>query len=115
MTTRTRKLENDEWQGYFDRLSKHLTAQTVTILIEGLDIGVQHETDHAVLKGINYDCSDDAITIATDTARHSIQNPRELYVQENVCGELTAIKMFDAEGHEQIVQLESSLALAASH
>jgi hypothetical protein len=115
MTTRTRKLENDEWQGYFDRLSKRLTTQTVTILVEGLDLGVQHETDHAVLKGITYNGSDDAITIATNTVRHSIQHPRDLYVQENAGGELAAIKVSDAEGHEQIVQFESSLALSASH
>jgi hypothetical protein len=110
-TTKTRKLGADEWGRYFDRLSKSLKVQTVSILVEGLDLGVQPETERVALTGIIYDRADDAIEIAMDGLAHRIFGPASVFVQEDAGGALVSLKVTDEDGREQIIELESALAL----
>jgi hypothetical protein len=112
MSSITRKLPKSEWQAYFDKLSKHLQRETVSVLVEGLDLGVQPEAERLTLYGITYDHADDAIEIATEALTHRISGPRDLYVQEDTSGALLSLKLTDAEGHEQIVQLDAALTVA---
>ena len=113
MTTTTRRLTASDWQAYFGQLSKGLKLQTVSMFVEGLDLGVQAETEEVTLTGITYDRADDAIEIATDEVRHRIHEPSEVYVQEDDYGALLSLKVTDADGHVHIVQLKSALALPA--
>lgn len=113
MTTITRRLPKNQWQSYFDTLSKHLQLKAVSVLVEGLDLGVQPEVERVAINGITYDHEDDAIEIATDALTHRIAGPRDVYVQEDSSGALLSLKVTDADGHEQIVQLDSVLAISA--
>jgi hypothetical protein len=109
----TRELPKGEWQAYFDGLSRHLKAMKVDILVEGLDLGVQVETERALLAGITYDRSDDALEIATDALVHSIPGPRAIYVQEDANRGLLSLKVSDRDGHDQIVGFAPAMALPA--
>jgi uncharacterized protein DUF5335 len=109
MTTITRKLAKHQWQAYFDNLSKHLHRNKVSVLVEGLDLGAQPEVEKVELCGVTYDYADDAIEITSDALTHRIAGPHDVYVQEDSSGALLAFKVTDDDGHEQIVQFESSL------
>ena len=107
MTTITRKLPKEEWRQYFDGLSKRLHGETVSVLVEGLDLGVQPEAEKVPVHGVTYDHADDAIEIASDTLTHRIAGPHDVYVQEDPSGALLSFKVTDGDGHDQIVQFDS--------
>lgn len=102
----TRKLGKNEWQAYFDRLSRHAKLTSVSMLVQGDDLGVQHELERAELTGITYDHADDALEIATPDMVHRVLGPREVWVREDADGAMTSLKITDAQGREQIVELE---------
>jgi hypothetical protein len=113
MRTRTRKLERREWAPYFNELSKRLALTSVSILVEGLDLGVQPEASHIELSGITYDHADDAVEVLAKGLAHRIPRPTEIYVQEDARGHLVSCRITDADGHEQILELEPSLLVAS--
>jgi Family of unknown function (DUF5335) len=106
MQTKTRKLPREQWRAYFDKLSKNMGTTKVSVLIEGLDIGVQEEADKLLLEGMTYDVADDAFELAMAGTIHRIIKPREIYVQESVSGKLVSCRLTDDDGHDQIFQLE---------
>lgn len=114
METNTRQLQQSEWRPYFDRVSRKLGASKVDVLLLGLDLGVQSEAEKLSLLGITYDHHDDALDISAEGLEHRILGPESIFVQEDVNGRLVSCKVRDAEGHEQILQIEPALMLAAS-
>jgi uncharacterized protein DUF5335 len=110
----TRKLPKKQWQPYFDTLSKHLRLTRVSVIVEGLDIGVQPEIDKVELRAVTYDRGDDAIEIDSEALCHRIAGPHDVYLLEDVDGALLSFKVTDYEGHEQIVQFDPVLKLPPS-
>ena len=111
MISITRKLPKPQWQPYFDTLSKHLRLTKVSVIVEGLDLGVQPEIDKVELLGVTYDRGDDIIEIDSSALRHRIEGPHDVYLMEDVDGALLSFKVTDYEGHEQIVQFDPVLKL----
>jgi hypothetical protein len=114
METRTRKLDRDEWRSYFDGVSKRLGATRVNLIVIGLELGAQTEAQRVPLEGLTYDDDDDALDILLEGFEHRIGAPRQIHVQEDASGRLVSFRVEDGEGHEQILQLDPSLVLAAS-
>jgi hypothetical protein len=106
----TRKLEKAQWQAYFDRMSKQLTASTVEIRVAGLELGVQLEADHLRITGVSYDPHADDIVISTEELEHRVTDPREIYVDEEL-GQLRSVEIIDGAGQRQLVQLTRMLTL----
>lgn len=106
----TRRLERTEWRSYFDRVSRSLRATKVEVRVEGLDLGDQVEVSKLPLRGLSYDPHDDLFEVSTDRVRHLIDDPREIYVQEEADG-LHSVEVLDADDHKQIIVLTPVLRL----
>jgi hypothetical protein len=100
----TRKLEHDDWQQYFDRISRHLQASRAQIDVTGIDIGAQVAAERLSIEGLSYDPQDDAVVITATEVEHRIAAPQQIYVIEEL-GLLRSFEIVDAIGHKQIVVL----------
>ena len=108
----TRQLDKNEWESYFDRVSKELGTRQVEIEVAALSLGDQVEAEWVVLLGLTYDPRDDILEVATEAVDHLIRRPREIHVLEGPEG-LESIEVVDAEGAKQIVRLRAPLRLPA--
>lgn len=106
------KLDSTQWQAFFDRVSKGLTAKQVEIEVAGLDIGDEIEAEWIPFTGITYDPKDDVLSIFSDRLEHMIHKPRQVWVDVGVDG-LHSLEVVDADDHKQIVLLKDDLALPA--
>ncbi len=105
-----RKLEKNEWETYFDNVSRHLKAATAEIEVAGLNLGDQVEAEWVPLVGIAYDPKDDLVEVATETVDHLVRHPSAIYVDDGTGG-LHSVEITDDEGNQHIVRLKAPLAL----
>lgn len=98
----TNKLDQAQWQTYFDHVSKTLAGKTVTIEVASLSLGVQSAASSVPLWGISYDPKDEVIAVIAEGLDHLIRRPREVYVEtEGV--KLLSMKVVDEDGDSQIL------------
>lgn len=108
MTTVT--LPKEDWEGFFDRVSKVLEGEQAEIEVAGLDLGDQLETEWVQLLGITYDPRDDLVEVALAGVDHLIRHPKRVAVEEE--GVLIrSVLVEDGDGHEHIIRLRAPLAL----
>ncbi len=106
----TRQIEKNNWQPYFDRVSRELTTTTVDIEVIGDDMGAQSETHHTSLLGLSYDPKDDAFSIVSEAIEHRVSEPRQIFIDEDA-DELHSIEVIDGDGHRHIAKLRQALKL----
>ncbi len=106
----TRRLEKEQWQPYFDRISRELPATNVDVQVSGADMGVQTESRKIPLLGLTYDPRDDAFSILCENLEHRVTKPRSIAVEE-AGGELEAVEIIDEEDHRHIAKLSGPLQL----
>ena len=106
----TRRVERNDWQPYFDRVSRALPASDVDVEVDGLDLGAQPAVDHLPLQGLSYDPHDDAFSIVCDNVEHRIARPREIWIDEDI-DQINAIEIVDHDDHKHIAKLTRALAL----
>ena len=105
-----RKLEKDQWEVFFDKLSKNLGAKEATIEVVGEEIGDQVETTAQPIIGLSYDPKDDEFIVTLDKHEHIIPNPKEIVVDEEVDG-IKLIEVVEGDGTKHLIRLTSPLAL----
>ena len=105
-----RTLENQEWHGYFDLISRGLLGKRAEIEVASLELGDQIEAEWVPLLGITYDQKDDVLEIALDGLDHLIPKPRQIFVDEGLGG-LASFEVVDHAGARHIVQLREPLML----
>lgn len=100
----TRKLEQTEWQTYFDDMSGELQKKQAFIEVASLSIGDQVESDWTQLLGITYDHKDNLFAIAVEGVEHMVRNPKEVHV---ACNDesVEAIEIKDMDDVKHIVKL----------
>jgi hypothetical protein len=108
-----RKLDKQDWDAFFDSISKLLQGKQVEIEVASLAMGDQVEAEWLPLLGLVYDPKDDLVEVALDQVDHMIPKPREIYVDDGLGG-LMSIEMVDTEGNKQIIKLRDPLMLPAS-
>ena len=101
----TRKLERSEWREYFDEVAKRQPSMRVAISVMAKDLGVQPETQDGDLIGITYDSKEGYLEIGTPDVTHRIENPDEIYVQEEG-GQLLSIEVLAPDGTKQVIELQ---------
>jgi Family of unknown function (DUF5335) len=106
------KIEQREWQTFFDTTSKGLLGMRAEIEVASLALGDQIEAEWLPLLGIAYDPKDDVLEIALDGLDHLIHKPRELYADSGAGG-LLSFEVIDADGVAQIIMLREPLMLPA--
>lgn len=104
------EVPRSEWESYFNRVSKTLSAKEAEIEVAGLDIGDQIEAEWVRLAGISYDPKDDVLSLATETLDHLIHHPDTVFVEAEIDG-LHSMEITDRDGHKQIVTFKDPLAL----
>jgi hypothetical protein len=108
-------LARENWQGFFDTLSRTLEGNLVSIEVIGLDIGDQIEATGLAIHGITFERRDNAIYVYADgenNVAHHVAAPRAVYVEVED-GTLRSIVVLGDDGHEQIIRLASPVMLPA--
>jgi hypothetical protein len=105
-----RKLDKNEWQSYFDRVSKGLEAEEAEIEVMSLALGDQREAEWLPFHGITYEPKSDVLDVALEGLDHMIAKPREIWVEEQDRG-IVSVEIVDAAGIRQIVKLRDKLLL----
>ncbi len=108
-----RKLNQDSWRGYCDRVSKALLGKRAEIEVTSLAIGDQIEAEWLPVLGITYDAKNNLVEVALDGLDHLIHEPQELYVEEGADG-LETIEIVAGDGIRQIIKLREPLMLPSS-
>jgi hypothetical protein len=109
----TRKLEQSEWQRFFDRVSKIIMGQRAEIEVAAMPLGDQIEAEWLPLIGIVYDRKSDAIEVLLEGVDHLIRSPREVYVDEEAGG-ISSLLAVDGDGVRHIMKLRDALMLPAA-
>ncbi len=107
MAEATREIPQAEWGPYFDALGKVTPAPTVTVEVDGADIGAQVETGRVTLVAISYDDRDDVLVIGLSPAGHEqlehlVYNPRQIYALEAE-DRVSTIDVQDADGSKTLI------------
>jgi Family of unknown function (DUF5335) len=107
MESTTREIPQAEWGSYFDALGRMDPAPTVTVEVDGEEIGAQVEADRVTLAAISYDDRDDVLVIGLsrgghEQVEHLVYNPRRIYA---AAGEARAgtIDVQDADGSKTLI------------
>jgi hypothetical protein len=104
--------QKQSWSAVFNVVNKAAAGKQVEIEIDSLTIGAQIEAEWLPLLGIDYDPKNDLIEVALEGHDHLIRGPREVQIEEVARG-LTAIKIVDGAGLQQIIKLRDPLYLPA--
>jgi Family of unknown function (DUF5335) len=104
------KIEKQEWQAFFDTLSKGIPGMRAEIEVASLSIGDQIEAKWLPLLGITYDPRGDLLEVALDGVDHMIRKPQELYAEFGA-DTLLSFEVIDADGTSQIISLREPLML----
>lgn len=108
----TREITKDNWQGFFDRVSRALQGKIIQIEVDSLELGAQVEVDKLSLNGLTYDGKDDAFIISTEEIEHVIRSPQQIFVSDGTDG-INSLEVRSAEGSAQIISFSEPLALPA--
>jgi len=106
----TREIEKDNWQSFFDQVSRVLQGKLIQIEVDSLELGAQTELDKLSLNGLTYDKKDDAFIISTEEIEHVIRSPQQIFVADGSDG-INSLQVRSADGTEQIVSFVEPLAL----
>lgn len=108
----TRKLEKAQWESYFDGVSKNLKGVEGQLEVVSEELGDQVEVEWAFVEGLSYDPKDDVFEIQFAEGKHNhlIQNPFEIYVEEEA-GTLKAVEVLKEDGTKFVLKLKPAPAL----
>ncbi len=110
----TRKLEKSEWEGFFNEVTKHLKGVKAQLEFVSEELGDQVETEWSFLEGLSYDPKDNIFEIQFAEGRHDhlIQNPVEIYVEEET-GTVKSVEVVREDGTKFLLKLKPAPALPA--
>lgn len=106
----TRGIEKDNWQRFFDQVSRVLRGKLIQIEVDSLELGAQTELNKLSLNGLTYDKRDDAFIISTEEIDHVIRSPQQIFIADGTEG-INSIQVRSADGTEQIIGFVEPLAL----
>lgn len=106
----TTRIDPNQWESFFDDLSRRLPTQTLEIDVLGEDVGDRLLMDGAVLTGLSYDPKDDLIEVSVEGDAHHIGHPKAVQAREENGG-LDSLEIVDEDDHKQIIRFRTPLAL----
>lgn len=105
-----RELPREQWEAYFNRVSRALEGKHALVEVASLNLGDQIEAEWAPLRGVVYEPQTDTIVLLLERLDDRIPRPRKVFVDEEGL-EVSRMEIEDAEGTQTIVQLKDPLAL----
>jgi uncharacterized protein YuzE len=106
-----RRLTRGEWQGFCDRLSRGLRDENAELEVVSLALGDHIEAEWLPLFGVVYDPRADSLEIALQNIDHTIEQPRDISIEETPRG-VVAIEITTADERHEILKLRRPLTLA---
>ncbi len=106
----TREISSNDWQSFFNQVSKALQGKLIKIEVDSLEPGSQVEVDQLSLNGLTYDKKDDAFVISSDAIEHVIHSPQQIFATDGSDG-INSLKVHSVDGTEQIINFVEALAL----
>jgi len=109
----THTISQPQWKSTLDKLSRIYDGANASIEILDQSLGAQFEIEDEPLRGISYDKSGIEIHFATRDGRHlvhRIPNPKQVQLEEDESGLLTALNIESADDPQAIVRFRSPLA-----
>jgi len=107
----TVELPKEEWERYFDELSKNLPAVEAQLEVVDKELGDQIEVEYSPLTGLSYDPKDDVFEIQfTEKHDHLVYHPKQVFIEEEG-GKIVAVEVVDGEGTRHILRLKPALPL----
>ena len=67
-------------------------------------MGDQPETKWMLLKGLSYDSKGDVLEIQLDGLNRMINNPKEIYVDEEKSGWILSFEVIEKDGTKNIIE-----------
>lgn len=107
------EIDKDEYENYFDDISKFIKNQHIELGVFGLDIGDQIEAEWAPLDGISYEPKTDTLFVHTKYVDHAIHKPLQIIVAETA-SQIHAISVKDYERRSHILQFRSPVLLESN-
>jgi hypothetical protein len=104
------KLNRQQWQPFFDAMSKVIEGKRVQIETASLKLGDQIQAEWLPLIGITYDRKDNVIEVALDGLDHLIHKPRDVFIDQEG-SVLARFEVIDEDGAAQIIKLRDPLML----
>ncbi len=104
-----KKLEESEYEAYFDTLSKGLKEQTAEIEVMAVGIMDKEQTGWIPFYGISYDPPEKTISIICEYIDHRIKKPREVWVKESDAG-INAIEITGGNGYTHLLKFKEPIA-----
>ena len=106
----TREITKENWQDFFDQVSRALQGKMIQIEVDSLELGAQIEVDRLSLNGLTYDSKDDSFIVSTDEIEHVIRSPQHIHVSDGTDG-VNSLEVRAADGTVQIIRFTEPLAL----
>lgn len=107
---RTREIHKDNWQSFFDQVSRTLRGKLIQIEVDSLELGTQIELNRLSLNGLTYDKKDDAFVVSTEEIEHIIHSPQQIFTTDRTEG-IDSLQIRSADGTEQMINFTEPLAL----
>lgn len=108
------RIDPNQWQPFFDRVSAALGAKSVDIDIVGPSLGSQTEARRVALTGLSYDSKDDVFAVIGEELEHNIFHPRQINVDEELDA-VRSLEVVDEAGDHHIIRLADPLRLPPPH
>ncbi|SDF72603.1 hypothetical protein SAMN05216241_102145 [Limimonas halophila] len=106
----TRTLPRDEYERFFDRVSRTLHGRRVQIEVASLALGDQIEANWIELTGITYEPGSDTLYITGPDLDHIIRQPKTVDVVEGAGG-LETVHVRRSDDTDEIIRLSEPLML----
>ncbi len=105
-----KKLQESEYETYFNTLSKGMKGGTAELEVMAVSIMDREQTDWIPFYGISYDPSEKTISIISEFIDHHIKNPTEINVQEGEKG-VESVEINGGDGYTHRVKFKNPIAL----
>src|SRR5262245_48074148 len=108
-------LDRQDWQQYFDRLSRSVVESRSEAEVAGLPRGLRTDAAWVALAAVRYDAQRDVIEIGFELADKTVEGyvidaPRAVAVDEDGKGVL-AIEVIDSDGAPHRVELREPVEI----
>jgi len=103
-----KKLEESEYETYFDALSKGLKDETAEIEVMAVGIMDKKQTGWIPFYGISYDPPDKIISVISEYIDHHIKQPKEVSVHEENGG-VDSIEITGGDGYNHLLKFREPI------
>lgn len=104
-----KKLQESEYESYFDELSKRAKEKLAEIEVMAVGVSDREQTTWIPFYGITYDPPEKIVSIISEYIDHHIKKPGEVNVHE-VDGGVDTIEIIGGDGYKHRLKFKTPIA-----